>query len=510
MAEYGYFEITRSCRKCGRPLPVNGPLEFVRCAACFTVNPVPLGMFYQAFRIAQANDEKLAANDTRTQTPLDGTEVYRLTWGTHPPACPTCRATLPEVPASAGTCRCPGCDATCTTFAPPEWLTRMHPGVAQIYLGAREEEAGDAAGALAVDPSHARPVAMRCRVCGGALSITADTPLDHSCGFCGTRFRIPDAIWDRLHPVKAVQGWFVRFVGPVPPLTFPASQEYHERYEKNLGPLEDADGRMNRTARGPSRFACIKLGNTCGNCKARIPVNGPLLHPVCPTCGAERNFPPQAIGSMLAWVAETKPRSAGWLFHSGFHFTHKMTRTAPFCRQCETDLPLVPLGTDATIECPKCSASYATFPVPAAIQPFAGAARQLYCGERDGDERPARENAPVVHPCPSCGAELTIGQETGRVHRCEFCGNDIFLPDEVWHRFHPVTEILPWFVDAGRVPPSAEAARQAREAAERCRVAAETRAEGRRQRLGFWLKLLGWLAIPAALLIYYVLTRSAG
>ncbi|MBI5499965.1 MAG: hypothetical protein HY907_06960 [Deltaproteobacteria bacterium] len=508
MGPYAYLEITRSCRKCGRPLPVNGPLEFVRCAACSTVNPVPLGMFHQAFRVAHVNDEKIDGGNTRTQTPLDGTEVYKLTWGTHPPACRSCRTPLADPPAAAGTLPCPACGAPCTTFAPPDWMKHVYPGVAQIYLGVQEEEASRTANPLAPGPSPARPVAMRCGACGGGLSVTADTPLDHSCGFCGTAFRIPDEIWERMHPVEAVQGWFVRFEGPPPGLAFPTSQEFRERYEKHLRPLEDADGRMNRTAQGPSRFVCCKLGNTCGTCKARIPVNGPLLHPVCPTCGAVRDLPPQALGHMLAWVAETKPLSQGWMFHSGYHFTHKMTRVAPYCRRCETDLPLVPPGTDSTIECPKCSATYATFPVPAAIQPHAGAARQIYCADRDDDRPPLRESAPVVHPCPSCGADLTVDQETGRVHRCAFCSNDVFLPDEVWHRFHPVTKILPWFVDAGRVPPSAAAARLAREAAEREKTAAQTRAKNTRHRIAFGLKLAGWLSVPAALLIYAFLVRG--
>jgi hypothetical protein len=386
----------------------------------------------------------------------------------------------------------------------------MVPSAAQIYLGTQDGAATGAAGVPAVEPSRVRPVAMRCGHCDGALSVTVGTPLDPTCAFCGKGFRIPDEIWERLHPVEEVQGWYVRFEGPVPGQTFPGSREYRERYERNLGPLEDADGRMNRTVAGPSRFACYKLGNTCGTCKARIPVNGPVLHPVCPTCGAVRDFPPQVLGDMLAWVAETKPMSRGWLFHSGHHFTHKMTRAAPFCRKCEADLPLVAPGTDSTIECPGCSAQYATFPVPEVLRPFAGAARQIYCGERDADRPAAQESAPVDQPCPSCGADARIDKETGRIHRCGFCGDDVFLPDELWHRFDPVTKILPWFVDAGRIPPSAEAARQAREAAARERAAAESRASDRRQRIVSGLKLVGWLSIPLALLLYYYFTRGGG
>jgi DNA-directed RNA polymerase subunit RPC12/RpoP len=498
---YAYFEITRTCLKCGRPLPVNGPVESVRCAACSTANPVPLAMFYQILQIAQANDEKLAVGETRTQTPIGHGGIYKLTWGVHPPACRACRAPLPDVPPSAGAFPCPKCGAACTTFASPDWLRRLHPGATQIYLGLQEIAGGDSAGAFVVEQSPTRPIAMRCARCGGGLSITADVPLEHACSFCGGRFRIPDEIWERMHPVETVQGWFVRLESPLPDMAG-RLDEFFARYEEKLRVFERADGKMNRKLPGPSRFACLKIANTCGRCKAKIPVNGPVLHPICPTCGLVRNFPPEVIGELLAWVAEPEPTQSGFLLQGGHHFDQRRTRVPPFCRRCEADLPLVTPGADTTVECTRCGGKYPTFPVPAELRLHAGAARQVYCAERDSERRPVQAGAAVRYTCPSCGADLAIDAGTGRIHRCDHCGNDVFIPDEVWHQLHPVTEILPWFVDAGRVPASAEIARRAAAAAK----AEQEAAKLRRQKLRSWTMYLAVAGLVAAALV--ILSRA--
>jgi hypothetical protein len=368
----------------------------------------------------------------------------------------------------------------------------------QIYLGVQETTGGDSTGALVVEPSPTRPVAMRCARCGGGLSITADVPLDHACGFCGGGFRIPGEIWERMHPVENVQGWFVRLESPLPDMVG-RLDEFFARYAEQRRPLERADGKMNQKLPGPSRFACMKIANTCGRCKAKIPVNGPVLHPVCPTCGLVRDFAPEVIGGLLAWVAEPEPTQSGFLFHGGYHFDQKRTRVPPFCRRCETDLSLVTPGADTTVDCAGCGAKYATFPVPAELRPHAGAARQVYCAERDSERRPVQAGTTVCDACPSCGAELAIDPGTGRIHRCTYCGNDVFIPDGVWHQLHPPTEILPWFVDAGWVPKSAEIARRAAAAAE----AEQQAAQRRREKLWTWTKYLAVAGLVAAALVIF-------
>ncbi len=461
MTQYGYFEITRSCLRCGRPLPVNGPLENVRCASCFETNPVPLLMYLQVFQIACKNDEQIYGGETRTQTPITDGGPYKLTWGTHEPACRACGAVLSGAPPAAGAYPCPGCGTAVTTFEPPGWMKDLYPGAVQIYLGVQESASTDQGPGLQLDQARTHPVAMPCSTCGGGLSIGVDTPIEHMCGFCGSPVTIPDEIWDRLHPTEAVQGWYVRFELPVPECRLEMRMDLAERFKKQVKPIERSDGRMNANVAGPSRFACLKIGNLCGNCKTTIPINGPVLHPVCPTCGTLRDLPPQALGHLMAWVEEEEPSFVGSYMQYGYFFKVKRTRVQPFCVRCESDLPLVKPGTDAVVECPKCSARYPTFPVPGEIRFHAGHARQVYCAQRDSDLQALQASAAVDFGCPSCGANITIDTSTPRIHRCQYCRNDVFIPDQVWHRFHPVTKMLPWFVDAGRVPPSAEIKRRA-------------------------------------------------
>src|SRR5258708_39741314 len=54
---------------------------------------------------------------------------------------------------------------------------------------------------------------MTCPQCGGALHIPADTNRTTTCQFCSVDFYLPDDLWRRLHPVKVVEPWCVRFEG---------------------------------------------------------------------------------------------------------------------------------------------------------------------------------------------------------------------------------------------------------------------------------------------------------
>lgn len=54
---------------------------------------------------------------------------------------------------------------------------------------------------------------MTCPQCGAALHLTAGSQRTTSCQFCNVDVFLPDDLWRRLHPVKVVQPWWVRFEG---------------------------------------------------------------------------------------------------------------------------------------------------------------------------------------------------------------------------------------------------------------------------------------------------------
>jgi len=53
-------------------------------------------------------------------------------------------------------------------------------------------------------------------------------------------------------------------------------------------------------------------------------------------------------------------------------------------------------------------------------------------------EEPSREETPelVYLSCPSCAASLEVDGKS-RITGFNYCGNDVYLPDSVWRKFHP-------------------------------------------------------------------------
>ena len=53
---------------------------------------------------------------------------------------------------------------------------------------------------------------------------------------------------------------------------------------------------------------------------------------------------------------------------------------------------------------------------------------------------------PIIFSCPNCSAALRIISESERITACEHCSSEIFIPDAIWNRLHPVKIICPWTI----------------------------------------------------------------
>ena len=80
---------------------------------------------------------------------------------------------------------------------------------------------------------------------------------------------------------------------------------------------------------------------------------------------------------------------------------------------------------------------------------------QIISTERDSEEqstasldmKDAKDSMkPVIFTCPNCSAVLRINTETARILTCEHCDSDVYMPDPIWNRLHPVKKILPWTI----------------------------------------------------------------
>jgi hypothetical protein len=58
------------------------------------------------------------------------------------------------------------------------------------------------------------------------------------------------------------------------------------------------------------------------------------------------------------------------------------------------------------------------------------------------DEESSR---PIVMSCPNCAGALSISAASERIMNCGFCSTEVYVPDAVWKRLHPVGETEEWF-----------------------------------------------------------------
>jgi len=90
--------------------------------------------------------------------------------------------------------------------------------------------------------------------------------------------------------------------------------------------------------------------------------------------------------------------------------------------------------------------------VPQWLGPLVPSARRIFGARLEEDAEGAaaevpEASQPVVMSCPNCSGSLKITGETERTTQCEYCQTDIYLPDDLWHRLHPVAKATRWFVE---------------------------------------------------------------
>lgn len=209
------------------------------------------------------------------------------------------------------------------------------------------------------------------------------------------------------------------------------------------------------------RWAMIEARTTCTRCGSPAPLAGPSRNPLCQACTSPISISPSTWKSLLEDIdedwAEVEPGSGqtSKIFTGGGEFSRDWYNLAPRCMKCKTAFPpeAIDAGADGTVHCPSCGAPSQTYPAPDWMREVFPSAVQIVGGEREGGagggqaaevDRDAPQ--PIVMSCPQCGGALKITVEAKRVTQCTFCNTDVYLPDDIWKRMHPVKTVAPWWV----------------------------------------------------------------
>ncbi|HEY8091098.1 MAG TPA: hypothetical protein VIF09_24715 [Polyangiaceae bacterium] len=187
---FGSFTLRTDCAHCGQPMPVNAPAQTTHCTYCQNDVALPGSIWWHL--LGQFDEEHDALRDGRgaaKTVDMGGLTLhYEYTRGAPPPT-------------------------VAATFDAPTWLRDLVTNVRQVYVTDAGAAPGSSSGAAVVPVAAAKPVVMTCPQCGGALHVTAESQRTITCKFCNVDVFLPDDLWRRLHPVKVVQPWWVRFEG---------------------------------------------------------------------------------------------------------------------------------------------------------------------------------------------------------------------------------------------------------------------------------------------------------
>jgi len=206
-----------------------------------------------------------------------------------------------------------------------------------------------------------------------------------------------------------------------------------------------------------SRSACFEIRTSCPKCGQPVPVNGPFRFLFCSGCFETFSIPDDIIIGFLADFEEesdglaTGEGSGGTLMSGSGTYKYGYWKLNPRCSECKKPLELPDDLSDIEISC-RCGRKYYAYPppdwlaepVPSAIR-FISSEREIGEGESAESALPTESHKPIVMSCPQCGGTLSISTASERIMTCRYCESEVYIPDAVWIRLHPVRTTEEWF-----------------------------------------------------------------
>lgn len=214
---------------------------------------------------------------------------------------------------------------------------------------------------------------------------------------------------------------------------------------------------------GERRYAGFTLRTECTSCGMPLPLDRPARTVECGQCHSKVNLPAEVWRfAFERFEGYSRPAAGGvdtvTETVAGFRLHLQVARVGPHCEKCGSALPvaaaLVNGGGD--FRCTSCGDAASVWDAPGWLSSLVPTCRYLISTDPGGGSTPegvaldaavAEAIAPVAMPCPQCSASLRITTEHERVVPCQYCRTDVFLPDEVWRRLHPVKTVQ-WFYAA--------------------------------------------------------------
>ncbi|HYR11362.1 MAG TPA: HEAT repeat domain-containing protein [Longimicrobium sp.] len=197
------------------------------------------------------------------------------------------------------------------------------------------------------------------------------------------------------------------------------------------------------------RTIAVQIRTSCRKCGSPLPLNAMVPRLSCAACGGQNELDDAFWTSVLG----EDDLSTSTVITDSREIALEVSRPKePACAACGAGIPVdnaLAAAEAGSIACPACAAR-TLLRVPPRHWVLSGF--RLLVGEDElqlpaggATVEAARASSPISFNCPTCGGVLQV-DGTSRVVKCQYCSGSAYLPDDLWHVFHPVPVTRPWYL----------------------------------------------------------------
>ncbi|MDD3627016.1 MAG: hypothetical protein PHV06_06815 [bacterium] len=197
------------CTGCNGLIPVNGPVQKVKCIKCGTIKNLKgehygwHNLLYNIFKSSLEHHKNTGPSHS-----------IKLSYVNEWPKCSKCKHQLGAKHLNLNDIKnnqfiCPKCHTAKSISEPLKSIKKPYKSVLYIIDGIFETR-NPGVKPIKVNKIENTPVTFNCSSCGAGLEINGDERII-KCEFCGSRNFISDDLWVNVHSTPKVRPWYIVF-----------------------------------------------------------------------------------------------------------------------------------------------------------------------------------------------------------------------------------------------------------------------------------------------------------
>lgn len=201
-------------------------------------------------------------------------------------------------------------------------------------------------------------------------------------------------------------------------------------------------------------YGMIECGISCPKCGGTIPLNGPWEIAHCDKCQEDISIPRDFWKGILEDIHEEiktdleEGEGGNSTIFGIFNTTLFYGRLHPYCLECKTNFKPEENPEESYKHiCTECGNTINVLPCPLWLKEVYSPVLLLVNTtlQREQEKIKSTISGPVAFTCPQCAGSLIVNG-SDRLIKCQYCGVNAYLPDDLWMRLHPAVKKSRWFV----------------------------------------------------------------